>query len=1138
MLKKRIYIVLLFIPLLALGQKLPSGFQKKWIPIAGKDSLRIDSISIQSFGFKVFNSAEQLINTTDYSVDFPKALLILKNDALIKSDSIAVYFLPYPKYLTSVYQVFDDSLVVNRSQNLDRVYSLENKAKKSFIPFDGLNTSGSITRGVTVGNNQNSVLKSELDLQISGELGNGVTLRASIQDNNIPIQENGFSQRLDEFDEVFIELFTKDWNIRAGDVNLINSESYFSRFQKKVQGVYAGGIIQKTKSKTTLFGSGAIVRGQFARSNLQGREGNQGPYKLQGPNGELFVLIVSGSETVYVNGLALKRGEDNDYVIDYNAGEITFTSLFPITSEMRITIEYQFSDRNFTRFITFDGAEYQRGKLKLGGKIFSESDSKNQPLQQNLSQAQIGTLNDAGDDSAKMVAPSALPESFSENKILYKKVIIDGFEAFEFSNNPVDTLFTVRFSQVGQNQGNYILSNTNVVGRIFIFVTPVNSVPQGNFEPVIQLVAPIQLQIATFYGQYDFSDKSSVQFESAFSNNDLNLFSSLDDEDNTGFAGTIRAKHQFFKKTGSLEGTLDYDYINKDFRTIERLYNIEFDRDWNLNNSSGTQNFIRGGLQWSHPKNGSIGYQFQHLTFEGNSYSGSRHVLQSNLHFNRWDIAAAGSYLDASSDQSDNTFLRLNSIVTYSLDKHWFGNEVRLEDNKQRDAQTQILSSQSQKFNEYKVFTGVGDSTKIFTEVGFKYRVNDSLRNNQLKKVNTSNTYYLRSRLIDNVSSQLQVFANYRTLDNTDPDVSDEQSLNSRIFYNQYFFDKKVQLNTVFETNSGTQPQQEFTFVKVEDGTGSFTWFDFNNNGLQEFDEFEQAAFQDEANFVRVLLPNRIFVKTHQNKWSQILTLNPLPWSNQTGLKKTLSHFYNQISFLIDRKVSRKENVLDLNPFDTGSNDLLGLNLNLRNSLFLNRGLQRYTTSYTFIRTQSQNFLSTGTQESELTSHQFQFSHKFKTFWLANFLTNTSRTQNTSENFPTRNFDITGYTINPKISYLFSSNAQFDLFYEYQNKENDLGQREVLDQQRVGVSFNYSNLQKISITGEFNLFNNQFTGDSFSPVGFQMLEGLQPGTNLTWTLNLQKKLTDFLDFNLSYFGRKSENVNTIHTGTVQLRAFF
>src|SRR5690606_13162357 len=109
-------------------------------------------------------------------------------------------------------------------------------------------------------------------------------------------------------------------------------------------------------SKTTVFAAAALVRGQYARSAFTGQEGNQGPYKLRGQNGELYVLVVSGSERVFVNGILLERGENNDYIIDYNAGEITFTSTFPITSEMRINIEYQYSDRNYTRFVTYAGA--------------------------------------------------------------------------------------------------------------------------------------------------------------------------------------------------------------------------------------------------------------------------------------------------------------------------------------------------------------------------------------------------------------------------------------------------------------------------------------------------------------------------------------------------------------------------------------------------------------------------------------------------------------------------------------------------------------------------------------------------------------------------------------------------------------
>ena len=183
---------------------------------------------------------------------------------------------------------------------------------------------------------------------------------------------------------MFIELLSDNWNIRAGDIDLQNTNSYFANFTKRVQGLLVNVNFNKEESKTNLFASGALVRGQFTTSQFTAQEGNQGPYKLRGPNNELFVLIVSGSETVYVNGLPLVRGENKDYIIDYNAGEIFFNSTFPITSEMRITVDYQFSERNFSRFTVFGGGSYETEKLKLGVSVYSETDAKNQPLQQNL----------------------------------------------------------------------------------------------------------------------------------------------------------------------------------------------------------------------------------------------------------------------------------------------------------------------------------------------------------------------------------------------------------------------------------------------------------------------------------------------------------------------------------------------------------------------------------------------------------------------------------------------------------------------------------------------------------------------------------------------------------------------------------
>jgi hypothetical protein len=144
----------------------------------------------------------------------------------------------------------------------------------------------------------------------------------------------------------------------------------------------------------------------------------------------------------------------------------------------------------------------------------------------------------------------------------------------------------------------------------------------------------------------------------------------------------------------------------------------------------------------------------------------------------------------------------------------------------------------------------------------------------------------------------------------------------------------------------------------------------------------------------------------------------------------------------------------------------------------------------------------------------------------------------TSENFEQRNFRIESYDLAPKISYLFSENAQFSLLYQFTNKENLMGDRELLMQQKMGAQFTFNKAESYSINGEFNFISNDFKGSAFSPVAFQMLEGLQPDKNFTWSILFQRSITKYLDANISYFGRKSENSKAIHTGTVQLRAYF
>jgi hypothetical protein len=1137
MLKK---ILLLFAMLYFSGLKAQEDYSlyKTKKILASRDTIYFENESIHSSYFKIFDTNNKVIDTSFYKINFGQGTLILKENFTQSSDSISISYLKFPSFLTKEYKIYDSSRLLSNDASSENLYKIENRVLKTSIPFDGLETSGSITRGVTIGSNQNSVLNSNLDLQISGKLSEKVSLRASLQDSNIPLQDGGYSQKLDQFDNIFMELYSNKWAVRAGDIFLENRKTQFLSFNKKVQGITSNFEFGTEGNKTTVFASASLVRGQYTKSTFIGQEGNQGPYKLKGQNGELYVVVISGSERVYVNGILLKRGENNDYTIDYNAGEILFTSLFTITSEMRIAIEYQYSDRNYTRFVTYAGGTHENKKWNFGGYLYSENDLKNQPLQQSLTTEQATLLANAGDNQELMVSPSAYIDSYSENKILYKKIVSNAVEIFEYSDNPLEELFTVKFSFVGENKGNYILTNANSISKIYEYIAPLNTIPQGNYEPIIPLVAPTKIQVASFLGGFKPSETTAINFEIGVSNNDKNLFSSLDDNNNKGLATKINAKHRLFSKKWEGDVFSNLQFIQQNFNPIERIYTIEFDRDWNIGTVfSGQQSYWVSGLKMTLPEKGKVNYQFEKLDYSEN-FSGNRHLVHGYFKFNKWTIQNQGSYLDSNSKTATSKFIRNQSQIRFHHKKNWIGSTIRLEDNQEKIKATNEFSSLSQHFTEYGFSVGRGDSTKVFVELGFLKRANDSLQNGLIQRVNNSQTFILNSKLIQTKKSDLTFYANYRVLDFVDSMKKKESSLNSRIVYSDRFFNQFLQSNMSFETNSGSIPQQEFTYLEVESGQGVYTWNDYNNNGTQELQEFEIAPFIDQAKFIRVFLPNQMYIKTHQNKFSQSIVLNPNQWQNKKGIKKIVSYFYNQTSFIADRKIKNEGSNFDLNPFNNSDKNVLGLNFSFRNSLFFNRGKQNHSVTYSYLENLATNLLSVGSQNAKNNSHQLQYSHLYQKNWLFGLFAKTIQTDLFSENFSEKNYEINGFQLAPKISYLFSKSSSWDVFYEFQNKKNQLGSSETLYQNRFGTSFSYAGKKSLTMNGEISFYQNKYIGNTLSSVGFQMLEGLQAGQNLTWRLLLQKKLTEFLDISFNYQGRKSESNAAIHTGNIQLRAFF
>lgn len=1125
MVKKAITLLVFLIGFFANAQTTSSDFRSKKI-IVTKDTIRFDSVAINPQRFKVLNSQQRILYPTEYQVRYNEAILIINSK---QYQEITIEYFRFPSFITKTYSPFDKRLIVPNESNTGELYSLTTNKKPTDLKlFDGLKTSGFITRGVTSGNNQSTVTNSSMDLNIEGKLSSKVSIRANIFDTNIPLQENGYSQSITDFDRIFIELFSDDWRVKAGDISLNNQESFFLRFDKQISGLE---VEAKVSKKTTVAASGAIVRGQFSSYNFVGTEGNQGPYKIFGPNNEPNITIVEGSEKVFINGSQIERGVNKDYIIDYNIGEVRFNTTFPITNDMRIRIEFQFSNRNYTRFITYEKAEYSSDKFNISGYFYNENDVKNQPIQLSLTDTQRQILANAGNNPDLMVAESAFPDVFDPNRILYRKVLIGSEEVFEYSTNENDELFNVTFTNVGTNQGDYNLDQTLANGNVFIYV----GTNLGNYNPIVQLTAPTKLQVAVVNSSYKPNEKTSISAELAFSNNDQNLFSSIDNNENKGAATKINWQQVLSNKKWQLISDVDYLFIHKNFNSIQRFQSVEFNRDWNLVNPTGNQQQIGVGLTLKNKKDDFLSYGFQQLEFSDN-FTGSKHFLNSKMTLDKTSFHLTSSLLNNDSQIQDNTFLRIKGGVEQRFSKSWLGGFINLESNDGVSKVTQELAVTNHKFKEYEVYLGIGDTAKVYTKIGVNYRNNDSIRNNSFTEINNRKTFYIDSKIIQNKQTNLAIYSNYRITENAF--LEDEKSLNSRITYNQRLFKNFVTLGTLYETSSGNVAQQDFVYVEVETGQGFYTWIDYNNNGIQEFDEFEIAEFQDQANYLRVPLPNLRFIPTQRAKWNQSVTFNLSQWSSKKGFQKVLSHFYNQFFLSINNEQERVGNSFNLNPFDLNEAQQISLNFNYRNSLYFNRSLQKYSTTYTYGTSESKQQFLIGSQDNYTKVHQLDFQHKLSKFWLLDLRGKVSENNLETENFASRNYEIETLEFLPKISYVFNDTNRFTAFLEYKNKENQLLDFEKLKQQKIGIEYFYTGKKKTQFNANFTALFNDFNGNPNSPIGYQMLEGLQEGTNYTWTFFWNQKLNSFLNLNLNYRGRKSENAKTIHTGTVQLRAVF
>lgn len=1154
MCRKGLYLILILsaVSISGYAQVLSSLVRKPVVIFS--DTIKYDSLSTAVSGITLQYKGH-LVDTSWYRSDLLRSTIILQPGKFTAADTLYITYRRLPFSLTAPY--FNKDVRQMEAPEIDRRNPFSfTPGAVSDDPFNtkGLNKNGSISRGLSFGNNQDLVVNSNLNLQLSGYLTEDIQVLAAISDNNIPFQAEGNTQQLQEFDKVFIQLNKDRYKLIAGDFVLSRPPSYFLNYLKKSQGASLSAYLtpEASKKQHELSLSAGVSKGKFARNRIQGMEGNQGPYRLTGAENELFIIVLSGTERVYIDGLLMKRGQEYDYIIDYNTAEIRFTAQQLITKDKRIVIEFEYSERSYSRSLIQFGEHFSSEKLNVTFNVFSEQDNKNKPLLQELRDDEKELLREVGDSLQEALTLNIDTVAFSGSEVLYRQtdtlvndIIYD--RIFVHSTDPELAVYRLGFSNVGAGKGNYRQVASAANGKVFEWIAPVNGVRQGSYEPVRLLVTPKRKQMATTSLEYKFNNGFTAGFETAVSNNDQNTFSSLHGRDDIGNATKLFiTKVNTIDSTASVVSGLNYERVDRYFTPFDRFRNVEFERDWNLPvNYTFMQNQHLGAAHTTYRnKQGSeIGYRFNSFIVENDQYEGFRNQVIANVHNTYFDLTSNTSFLNSRSVLSNTGFLRSYSELSKKFGKIRVGAGENFERNKFIAPSSDTLAASSFMFSETYGYIADADSGEKSYELKYLHRDDFLPFQNILKKATSAENLIGFAELLKTQQAGLKLTGTYRKLNITDSVLAlkrPDETVLGRIEYNQRLFKGILTSSLFYEAGSGLESKKQFSYVEVAAGLGYYTWKDYNNNGVKELNEFEVAVFRDEARYIRVYLPTNEFIKVYNNAFSGAFNLNFSKWRDDKGIRKVLSYFSDQSSYRIDKKTNASEISDAFNPFLNRDNEpmLVSLASSLRNVAYFNRSSLVFSMDHTYQDNRTRTLLVNGFETRTNKQHDLHVRIGFtRVLSFENDAIIFGKT-NSSAFFSNRDYRIIGKELIPKLVIQPGTTFRLSLSYRYAEKNNLSAGAERAFINKAGAEFRYNVASKGSISSNFNVIDMNYKADVNTPVAFEMLESLKAGRNYTWNTSWQRNLSQNLQLSLMYDGRSSPGTKVIHIGSVQVRAFF
>ena len=1141
----RIRITIILLGLILFNLDVIAQSNLKLLKISTEKPSKLDSNTVFAPSIKCFPSQNFLFKNNEISFFEPTY------------DSVVVSFRVLSFPLDKEFKKYD----LSKKDTVIEFYKpiFENvESREELFASPGIDKSGVLSRGISFGNRQDVFVNSNLNLQMQGELGDGIKLNAVISDQNIPFQPEGNTQQIQEFDQIFINLDHKNWGINAGDILLEKQDAFYMKYFKKVQGVNFEVKNKTDSSQHKSYVAASLAKGKFNSVLLEQIEGVQGPYRLEGISGEKFIIVVANSEKIFLDGKLLKRGFDFDYVIDYNTSEIIFMNSLVITKFSRIRVDFEYTERNFSRSVYAFGHQQSNDKISIGFNYFNEKDNKRQPINNTFSLSELELLESIGDSIQYAYLSSVNPfQPEDVDKILYAKLDSNGFEIYKYSNSPFkDTLFTVDFSEVGAGRGDYLQEISTVNGRVYKWVGK----NQGSFLPIRILPTPNKRQMIALNADFNLNKNTKIVSEFVMSDKDVNLFSDSSNRDNIGFAMRLGIENNHFKLSNKwiMNTSFDYQLQEKKFNALDRIRDVDFERDWNaIDTEKATENLLNATIHLKDTSGNNLIYKASYRN-KKELVNGLQHTLEFDNKFFSFLRVRGKSFLMDNENQIQTAQWRrvfINPELNIK-NRSKIGYEFNFDKNKVTQGNTILRPLMN--YDEQVFYIKSGDSTQGSLLIEHRLRKDylpvanqlDWFNSNWNDNANTTSITY-SGNIGDN--NNFKITSSYRNLQTKDTLAvnQDEQNILGRLDWNSNSFSKHISSNVTYTVNSSRELIREVQFIPVLQSQGTHIWIDYNSDGVKDLDEFQQTiegvTVGSDTLYAKFLFPTSQYTPAFTHNFNYRFNAKaPVKWRKKKGIKYFASKFDNTSFLIIDKKTTNPDINSRLNPFSSSleldglNSEVLSLTRNIRSTLFFDKTNPKHAFDLTRIEQGAKQLLNYGQDGRFLQEWKFNSRFLVKNKVTLKFTGIQSLRQSKSTYLTSREYDINTNQFNNQAAIQPNKSVRFTLGYDLKLKNGIADtSRPTSVANEINFETKIRQLSERTITASFKYVNIQFqNGNDRTPIGYEMLEALQPGNNFLWNLNIQQRMSNGLNLTITYEGRKSATSQMVHTGSMQVSALF